>query len=63
MSIKSKRTKEDYKVLSRYWNFFDLKKDDFVSFSMTNDIDCKSFKWVFLAQRCSFVCIYIYNME
>ena len=29
----------------------DLKKDDFVSLSMSNDIDCKSFKWGFLAQR------------
>lgn len=50
MSIK--RAKEDYKVFSSYWNFLDLKKDDFFGFSMSNDIDCKSFKWGFLAQRC-----------
>ena len=52
MSIKTK------KVLNlKSWtgNFLDLQKEDFVSFSMNNDMDCESFKSVFLAQGCSFV--------
>ena len=31
------------------------KREDFVSFSMNNDIDRDSFKWGVLGQRCSFV--------
>ena len=55
-----KRRKEDWKVLSRsWWNFLDLQKKDFVSFSTVRVI-----KWIFnysnltlgfLSQRCSFV--------
>ena len=57
MSIK--RMKKHYKVLSSPWNFLDFQKEDFVSFSMSTDMNCESFKWGFLAQRCSFVRIYI----
>lgn len=32
----------------------DFQKENFVSFSMDNDRDRESFKWGFLAQRCSF---------
>ena len=40
MSIKG--TRGDYKVFSKSCNFLDLHKDDFLSFNMSNAIDCES---------------------
>lgn len=56
MSIKNENKKKSSKVLKvSNGNFLDLKKEDFVNFSMSNDMDYESFKWVFLAQGCWFV--------
>jgi len=53
MSIK--RAKGYYKVLSSPRNFLNFKNENLVSLSTNNDIDRESFKWGFLAQKCSFV--------
>lgn len=54
MSIKNeKKKRKSSKVLKvSNGNFLDLQKEDFVNFSMSNDMDYESFKWVFLAQGC-----------
>ena len=33
-------------------HFLNLQKEDFVNFSMRNEMDCELFKWEFLAQGC-----------
>lgn len=55
-----KRRKGDYKALSRsWWNFLDLQKEDFVSFSTVQVIICivnhYDLQSGLRAQRCSFV--------
>lgn len=48
-----KTKKKNEKVLKvSNGNFLHFQKEDFVNFSMSNDMDYESFKWVFLAQGC-----------
>lgn len=66
MSIKNKKTKgyciTKQSIIQDLEFLGSSKKKNFVSFSTNNDMYCESFKWRFLAQRCSFVRVsYIYT--